>query len=71
MVADGRLDWTTWRNGGAELLMLRDAYPSVPERVLGAGWRMLEEAGDDPGARSDVLELLSGCEAAARKEASC
>jgi hypothetical protein len=67
MVDDGRLTWLDWRNGGAELLLLRDLYPSVSEEVLGAGFRQLEACEDDPAGRDAVLVLLDGCEAGAKE----
>ncbi len=70
MVDDGRLTWLDWRNGGAELLMLRDLAPSVSAVVFAAAWRCWERA-DTPEARDDVLELLAGAEARAKEARDC
>ena len=67
----GRLSWQDWRNGGEELLLLRDLYPTVSEAVLAAGWRQLEAFEDDPAGRDAVLVLLDGCEAAAKEGRDC
>jgi len=62
------LTWTDWRNHGEELRMLREAYPAITDAQLEAGFRLLDHAGVDLKARSEVLRLLAGCDANAREE---
>lgn len=67
MIANG-LSWREWRDGGADLLLMRDLAPSVSEEILAAAWRAFDATETEQG-RADVLELLCGCEAVAREEA--